>query len=180
MSANLTQAVQDRRDSLVRRMDGIQAKDGHVPPELLDELNLIEADLASRTINTAPRPAQPRPRLATKQTSLRPASARASDDGGEPSDIDDAEYDKFVITGAVLREVAQALVKQIRELRRDVVELKAIADARTFKGAWHTDRDYQEGNLVYFGGSLWHANAPTQSKPGINNKLWSIAAKGGK
>ena len=49
----------------------------------------------------------------------------------------------------------------------------------TYKGVWKDTEFYQCGNFVTFGGSIWHANAATHSKPGADRD-WTLAVKHGK
>jgi hypothetical protein len=39
---------------------------------------------------------------------------------------------------------------------------------------------YQLGDTVTWAGALWHCNAPTSTKPGQGNKVWTLCTKAGR
>jgi hypothetical protein len=49
-----------------------------------------------------------------------------------------------------------------------------------YRGVYQTGRTYQAGDLVTWGGSLWHCNAPSDAKPDANAEAWTLAAKRGR
>ena len=48
-----------------------------------------------------------------------------------------------------------------------------------YRGVWKAG-DYERGDLVTWGGSLWHCDAPTKAKPGDGDTNWTLAAKRGR
>lgn len=49
-----------------------------------------------------------------------------------------------------------------------------------FKGAFKEGHDYTRGDMVVWGGSLWHANEDTKAKPDSPDSGWIIAARKGR
>ena len=49
-----------------------------------------------------------------------------------------------------------------------------------YRGVFSEGEEYLEGDMVTFGGSLWHANQATSLKPGEGAKAWTLAAKRGR
>lgn len=49
-----------------------------------------------------------------------------------------------------------------------------------YRGVFSEGEEYVEGDMVTFGGSLWHANEATSLKPGEGAKAWTLAAKRGR
>lgn len=49
-----------------------------------------------------------------------------------------------------------------------------------YRGVFTSDEEYVEGDMVTFGGSLWHANETTKDKPGEGSRAWTLAAKRGR
>ena len=50
-----------------------------------------------------------------------------------------------------------------------------------YVGVWQRGASYQRGDLVTFGGSVWHANTtpPPDAKPGDGSNAWTLAVKRG-
>ncbi|HEL8049436.1 TPA: phage portal protein, partial [Escherichia coli] len=63
-----------------------------------------------------------------------------------------------------------------------------VAEAKTFsvpvmlyRGVFSAEKEYQPGDTVTWGGSLWHCDAPTRDKPGEPHSAgWTLAAKRGR
>lgn len=49
-----------------------------------------------------------------------------------------------------------------------------------YRGVFKDGDAYEPGDMVTFGGSLWHANEATTVKPGDGAKAWTLAAKRGR
>jgi len=47
-----------------------------------------------------------------------------------------------------------------------------------YRGVFSEGTDYQAGDMVTWGGSLWHCDTPTKDKPGTDS--WTLAAKKGR
>jgi hypothetical protein len=47
-----------------------------------------------------------------------------------------------------------------------------------YRGVFSVGTDYQAGDMVTWGGSLWHCDTPTKDKPGTDS--WTLAAKKGR
>lgn len=50
----------------------------------------------------------------------------------------------------------------------------------SFEGVYQDGKSYDVGNLVTWGGSSWHANEATTSKPGDGSKSWTLMVKRGR
>lgn len=66
--------------------------------------------------------------------------------------------------------------------RRNTFELEFPVPL--YRGVFSAGGDYQEGDMVTFGGSLWHFNGAEDGaeagKPGDGSKAWTLAAKRGR
>lgn len=51
--------------------------------------------------------------------------------------------------------------------------------AMAYRGAYSEGEEYRKGDMTFFAGSLWHCDAPTAGKPGID-PAWSLATKRGR
>lgn len=50
-----------------------------------------------------------------------------------------------------------------------------------YRGVFKSGKEYQEGDTVTWGGSLWHCDASTVDKPGeLGSKGWTLATKRGR
>src|SRR5258705_12808621 len=82
-----------------------------------------------------------------------------------------------VIANAIdpkIQKMAAALVamqKEVKELRREVA-------AKEYKGVWQ-EGQYEKGNLITHGGSMWIALKDSQDKPGTRD-AWQLAVKRGR
>ena len=73
-----------------------------------------------------------------------------------------------------LVEVMGRVVAEVyRETDAKIAALEAKLAEFTYKGAWTEGRQYKRGNFVT-AGSVWHANADTRSRPGVDSD-WSLA-----
>lgn len=62
-----------------------------------------------------------------------------------------------------------------KEVRR-----KMALPTMVYCGIFKEGNDYQKGDMVTFGGSLWHCNTDTKTKPGDAAKDWQLCAKRGR
>jgi hypothetical protein len=49
-----------------------------------------------------------------------------------------------------------------------------------FEGVYQDGKSYDRGHLVTFGGSSWHCNEATTTKPGDGSKAWTLMVKRGR
>lgn len=49
-----------------------------------------------------------------------------------------------------------------------------------YKGVFEEGASYERGHLVTWGGSGWHCNEPTTTKPGEGSKAWTLMVKRGR
>jgi len=50
----------------------------------------------------------------------------------------------------------------------------------SYEGVYQDGKSYDIGNLVTWGGSMWHANESTTTKPGEGSKAWTLTVKRGR
>lgn len=50
----------------------------------------------------------------------------------------------------------------------------------TYCGVFVDGKSYDVGELVTWGGSMWHCNEATETKPGDGSKSWTLAVKRGR
>lgn len=48
-----------------------------------------------------------------------------------------------------------------------------------YRGVWVEEKEYEQGDCVTWGGSLYHCNETTREKPGSGSKAWTLAVKRG-
>jgi hypothetical protein len=48
-----------------------------------------------------------------------------------------------------------------------------------YRGVWKTGEEYEVGHCTTYGGSTWHCNEPTKSKPG-DGPAWTLMVKRGR
>ena len=61
-----------------------------------------------------------------------------------------------------------------------VVERELGIQTMIYRGVFSEGKAYERGDTVTFGGSLWHCDEATESKPGEGQKSWTLAAKRGR
>lgn len=89
--------------------------------------------------------------------------------------------------GAGIVELNAALEVKFAEFEARVdAAIDKAADAKLaampiilYKGVWHPDVEYLPGHLVTFGGSGWHCDKATRTKPGTSDD-WTLAIKKGR
>lgn len=60
--------------------------------------------------------------------------------------------------------------------RREIYEL--VFPVVVYRGVFKDGDEYDRGDMVTWGGSLWHCDTPTKDKPGTES--WTLAAKKGR
>lgn len=63
---------------------------------------------------------------------------------------------------------------------KDGLDGKDGAAGLSFEGVYQEGQSYEKGHLVTWGGSSWHCNEPTTSKPGDGSKAWTLMVKRGR
>ena len=68
----------------------------------------------------------------------------------------------------------------IKFIRGDTtIERKVTFPVLVYCGVYEEGKEYQKGNCVTWGGSLYHCNEMTVEKPGSGSKDWTLAVKRG-
>ncbi|EML1985636.1 phage portal protein [Proteus mirabilis] len=65
----------------------------------------------------------------------------------------------------------------------EMVQTKYVFPTMIYQGVFAINRalPYQKGDVVTWGGSLWHCNEPTKDKPGeLHSKGWTLIVKRGR
>ena len=90
-----------------------------------------------------------------------------------------------------LEELSRVLVDQITEyvlpvvdkLARQIDTIAAALEEREkqlrYCGVYEAGRKYSKGNFVTDGGSLWHCDRETTTRPGVGD-CWTLAVKRGR
>jgi hypothetical protein len=79
-----------------------------------------------------------------------------------------------------LRGTAKFIEQQLAPLKDRIAQLEETLEQFGFRGHHTEGCEYHKGNFVTLGGSLWHANETTCSRPSTDNPAWSIACKRGR
>jgi hypothetical protein len=74
--------------------------------------------------------------------------------------------------------LTNAMLGHVKALKKRVAELEARPVLR-YVGTYDSARLYQSGELVTDGGSIWHCNQDTTSRPGSSDR-WTLACKRGR
>lgn len=61
-----------------------------------------------------------------------------------------------------------------------VKEFPVTFPALIYRDVYRPEKAYVRGDVVTFGGSMWHCNAATEEKPGDGSAAWTLAAKRGR
>lgn len=65
--------------------------------------------------------------------------------------------------------------------RGDRIETRAITvPAMIYRGVYAPGKAYGRGDCVTWGGSLWHCNVDTVTRPGDGDPAWTLAVKRGR
>jgi len=59
-------------------------------------------------------------------------------------------------------------------------EFRLTTATAIYRGVFQEGKAYERGDLVTWGGSVWHCNAETPEKPGDGSKSWTLAVKKGR
>jgi integrin beta 3 len=69
----------------------------------------------------------------------------------------------------------------LRFARGDLVkEFPVVFPVPIYRDVYRPEKAYVRGDVVTFGGSMWHCNAATEEKPGDGSTAWTLAAKRGR
>jgi hypothetical protein len=74
-----------------------------------------------------------------------------------------------------------------RALADSLYRLKALESAQPsgkaaalpYQGAWKQGQEYLPGQFLTFGGSIWHVDKKTRSRPGDDHEAYTLAVKRG-
>jgi len=83
-----------------------------------------------------------------------------------------------VIVTAV-RAVFTPLRSELKALQAEIKELQA-RPTMSYRGVWDATTQYNPGQCVTSGGSIWHCNCSTRAKTGDSTGDWSLACKRGR
>src|SRR5688500_2391348 len=87
------------------------------------------------------------------------------------------------VAGALAARDIYAAVAEIcglvMALRRRVAELEARPTLK-YRATWVDGLIYEKGQLVTLGGSVWHCNARTTTRPTTHDGSWHLAVKAGR
>jgi hypothetical protein len=67
---------------------------------------------------------------------------------------------------------------EIKSLKAEIKELREREHMK-YCGVWRSGVEFQPGDLVTYGGSMWHAAAKTQNKPGTSDD-WVLCVRRGR
>jgi integrin beta 3 len=59
-------------------------------------------------------------------------------------------------------------------------EFPVVFPVPIYRDVYRPEKSYVRGDVVTFGGSMWHCNAATEDKPGDGSAAWTLAAKRGR
>jgi hypothetical protein len=59
-------------------------------------------------------------------------------------------------------------------------EFTVTIPAVIYQGVYAEGQTYEKGDTTTWGGSLWHCNEPTTTKPGDGSKAWTLTVKRGR
>lgn len=100
---------------------------------------------------------------------------------GKDSDVTRAELEKLVHDGV---NKAVGLILRSIEVEGRTLKIGGVVlqnwPVPIYRGVFRQGDPYEHGDMVSFGGSVWHCNAVTDEKPGDGSKSWTLAAKRGR
>jgi hypothetical protein len=67
----------------------------------------------------------------------------------------------------------------ISELQKRLARVEDRPQLR-YRNVFQEGQSYAPGDVVTWGGSMWHCNAPTTDKPGDGQSVWTLAVKRGR
>jgi hypothetical protein len=83
------------------------------------------------------------------------------------------------VMGRVVAEINRETDAKIAALEAKINGLQAAMQEFRFVGQWAEFKTYKAGNFVSMGGQIFHANADTNSRPGMDS-TWTLACKSGR
>jgi hypothetical protein len=91
--------------------------------------------------------------------------------------LSEAKFEEVMVL--ILKAVRKETGAQLAALEIKLVRLEAAMEQFKFVGQWQEHKTYKAGNFVSMGGSIFHANADTDSRPGTDTS-WTLAVKSGR
>jgi integrin beta 3 len=91
-------------------------------------------------------------------------------DGRDGFGFDDLEFEQTGPRSGVLRFMRGEHVK----------EFSLQLPGHLYRGVWTEGQEYDLGDTVSHGGSLWHANEATKDRPGNGSAAWTMCVKHGR
>lgn len=80
---------------------------------------------------------------------------------------------------AVLHDGARGVTFRLIKGDR-IKEFHVTIPAVIYRGVYTDGKTYDVGDTTTWGGSLWHCNEPTTTKPGEGSKAWTLTVKRGR
>ena len=105
-------------------------------------------------------------RLKTLQNEIRTLSDRVD------------EVERFLHSDGD-KSFTDLLAACLLKIKRDILT-KIDEPIIQYRGVWRHEGKYSKGNFCSYGGSLWHCNTETSTKPGDGNPAWQLAVKHGR
>lgn len=97
--------------------------------------------------------------------------------------IAQGDYDAFKVRSAYLETMLaaqKAIIKQMAGRLAALEDASASHKSMIYRGVHADGEQYDVGNTCTFGGSLWHCNEATKSRPGDGSAAWTLAVKRGR
>ena len=158
--------------------DGVDGKDGINGKDGADGRDALELDILD-TID--PQKAYPRGTVAAYRGGLIKASRRTGPIGESLS----AAGWRVILRGVAQTEVVpsddlRTLGIRLTHTDGEVVEQTLRSPSLLYRGVFREGDQYDGGDAVTFGGSLWVALRATTTKPGDGSPDWRLAVKKGR
>lgn len=110
----------------------------------------------------------------------RPRDGVDGKDGASGSDGRDG-FDGFGLDDFDTELRADGRTVAFKFIRGDVAHVHEVAfPVAIYRGVHEMAKQYEPGDMVTWGGSLWHCNAPTMEKPGDSSNVWTLCVKRGR
>lgn len=178
---------------LEKRLDAIEARPAPVndiPPNLTARLNSLEQRAEGVVLSAEYEKGLSgiRERLAVVETKA-PIPGPPGKDGANGHDGKDGKDGLNGKDGADGFAFEDLAVEQkddcsftIKAIKGDRIKDIGTAkfDVERYRGVYHEGRTYDRGECVTWGGSEWHCNETTNTKPGDGSKSWTLKVKRGR
>ena len=88
--------------------------------------------------------------------------------------------DPIAFTEGLQHVLMSCIAKTATHMAQRIEKRLAALESRTleYRGVHETGKSYTRGSFVTYGGSMWHANEATSSRPG-DGSAWTLAVKSG-